>query len=153
MHYVARYATTSAKLATYLARKCRERSPEGEAAPDIAGLVEKIVALGYVNDTAYAELKTAALGRRGYGPRRIGAALRDAGIGTDSAQNIIAASPIDPSAAITTYLRRRRLGPYAKGEQTRETKQRTIAALLRAGHSYDDVITVLSRSPVDEAEG
>jgi len=143
MHYVARYATTSAKLRTYLSRKCRERWPPDEPAPDIEALVTKIAALGYVDDTAYAELKTAALGRRGYGARRIGAALRHAGIEHDTAHEIMAASPIDPATAINTYLQRRRLGPYGQQPRSRESEQRVIAALLRAGHRYDDVTAAL----------
>ena len=36
--YVARFSTSSAKLATYLKRKLRERGWEGESEPDIAAL-------------------------------------------------------------------------------------------------------------------
>lgn len=144
MHYVARYATSSAKLRAYLLRKCRERASTDEPAPDIDALVSKIVMLGYVDDTAYAELKTAALGRRGYGARRIGAALRDAGIERDTAHEIMAASPIDPATAVKTYLQRRRLGPYGTAPRSREVEQRVTAALLRAGHRYDDVTAALS---------
>lgn len=144
MHYVARYATTSSKLRAYLSRKCRERWPTDGPAPDIEALVAKMADLHYVDDTAYAELKTASLGRRGYGARRIGAALRDAGIEHETASEIMASSPIDPATAINTYLQRRRLGPYGQQVRTREVEQRIIAALIRAGHRYDDVTSALA---------
>ncbi|MFA7586267.1 MAG: hypothetical protein WCY11_08755, partial [Novosphingobium sp.] len=52
--YVARFSTTAAKLEAYLARKLRERGWEGETAPDLAALVARFVAVGYVDDAAFA---------------------------------------------------------------------------------------------------
>lgn len=145
MHYVARYATTAAKLGTYLTRKCRERTTDTPPTAAIERIVAKIVALGYVDDAAYARAKAGSHGRRGYGARRIGASLRNAGVAPDTAHDAIATSDVDALTAITTYLRRRHMGPYATAALTRETRQRTIAALMRAGHSYDDIVIALAQ--------
>ena len=79
--YVARFATSAAKLEGYLARKLRERGWEGEAQPPVAALVARFVAAGYVDDAAYARAKSGSLLRRGYGARRVDQALHAAGIG------------------------------------------------------------------------
>ena len=73
--YVARFATSAAKLERYLTRKVRERGWEGESEPQFAALVERYIELGYVDDAAFARARAGSLLRRGYGPRRIGQAL------------------------------------------------------------------------------
>ena len=72
LFYAGRYASTRAKLRTYLVRKLRERGWEGEGEPPVERLVERFSALGYVDDRAFATARADALGRRGYGARRIG---------------------------------------------------------------------------------
>src|SRR5690606_37160311 len=69
--YVARFATSAAKLERYLIRKLRERGWEGESPPDVAAIVSRHTELGYIDDDAYARSKAGGLLRRGYGPRRV----------------------------------------------------------------------------------
>ncbi|WP_245978597.1 RecX family transcriptional regulator, partial [Aurantiacibacter xanthus] len=81
MNYVARFATSSGRLEAYLARKLRERGwEEGEPGPDIPALVADFASRGYVDDEAYARTRSEGLLARGYGARRVGEALRQAGI-------------------------------------------------------------------------
>ena len=84
LHYVGRFATSRAKLLSYLKRKLRERGWEGDAEPDLEGLAGKLVLLGYVDDRAFALSKARSLTSRGYGERRVGQALSIAGIGEDN---------------------------------------------------------------------
>ena len=58
LHYVGKYATTQAKLGTYLNRKVRERGWDGERGADIAMLVEKFAALVYINDAQFSEARS-----------------------------------------------------------------------------------------------
>src|SRR5437879_5650505 len=83
--YAGRYATTRAKLETYLRRKLRERGWAGPGAPPVEQLVARLASLGYVDDRAFAAAKTASLLRRGFGERRVQAALHAAGIGEEDA--------------------------------------------------------------------
>ena len=80
LDYAARYATTRAKLTAYLRRKLRERGWAEADAPAVEALVERFADRGYVDDRAFAVARADALLRRGYGGRRIGSALRAAGI-------------------------------------------------------------------------
>ena len=59
--YVARFATSSAKLDGYLRRKLRERGWAGEGEPPVARLVERFVALGYIDDLAFARARSGSL--------------------------------------------------------------------------------------------
>ena len=82
--YVARFATSGGKLAAYLARKLRERGWQEDAPPpDLAALVERMAAQGYIDDAGFALAKGQGLLRRGYGARRIEGALMQAGIAAE----------------------------------------------------------------------
>jgi SOS response regulatory protein OraA/RecX len=86
--YVARFATSAAKLEDYLRRKLRERGWEGEDEAPVAALVARYVEAGFVDDLAYARAKSGSLLRRGYGQRRIGQALNAAGIAEDVREEV-----------------------------------------------------------------
>ncbi len=134
--YVGRYATTQAKLEAYLRRKIAERGWDDPAEPPIAALVARCADAGFVDDQAFAEARSAALVRRGFGARRIGQALAHAGIARDVAERLL---PVDDDAvaAARAFARRRRLGPYASGPIDDVAKRRGIAAMIRAGHSFE----------------
>ncbi len=146
LFYVGRYATTGAKLKSYLARKVRERGWEGRT-PDLESLVERFKTLGYINDGAFAEARAASLQRRGYGERRVAQALQAAGIGAEDAADANAQTQERAMAAALRFAERKRVGPFAAIEPDREARQRAFAAMLRAGHSMDVVRRVLSASP------
>lgn len=136
LHYVGRFATTRYKLATYLRRKVRERGWVDEGSADIEAIVARCIALGFVDDAAFAEMRSAALTRRGYGTRRIGQALATAGIDRETA----AALAHDDDAALAaaeSFARRRRIGPFAGADADEATQRRWFAAMVRAGHSFE----------------
>jgi regulatory protein len=136
LHYVGRYATTCAKLKSYLRRKVQERGwADGEAA-DFDAIVARCAALGYVDDRAFAEIRAASLGRRGYGGRRIGVALQVAGIDRELVAEVM---PDEDAALVAaeTYARRKRIGAFGETITDPKVRQRQFAAMLRAGHSFD----------------
>lgn len=138
LHYAGRYATTRAKLAAYLARKLRERGWEEEAkTPDLDALVARFADLRYVDDAAYAAMRAASLGRRGYGARRVEENLRAAGVGEADRQQAHHQAAQDKWAAAEAFARKRRIGPYAVEAADRPTQQKQIAAFLRAGHDFE----------------
>ena len=84
--YVGRFATTRARLASYLSRKIRERGWADEAPAEIEAVVERLSGLGYVDDCQYALSKARSLTARGYGPRRVNQSLHAAGIGEEDGE-------------------------------------------------------------------
>ena len=143
LHYVGRYATSRAKVKSYLARKVKERGWEGEA-PNIGALAERLSALGYIDDGAFATARAASLQRRGYGERRVREALRAAGIEEEDAADAKEQTRQGAVEAALRFAKRKRIGPYAAAAADRETAQKAFAAMVRAGHPFEIVQQVLN---------
>lgn len=152
LHYVGRYATTRAKLRAYLGRKVRERGWSGSAHPPVERLAERFGELGYIDDVAFAEARAGSLQRRGFGARRIGEALRAAGIEQEDRERAQEQLEGGEFAAALRFAERKRIGPYAPGETDREARHKAFAAMMRAGHPLDIVRRVLAAGPDDLPE-
>ncbi len=160
--YVARFATTAAKLEQYLTRKLRERGWADKAGIDpdfVPELIARFVEVGYVDDAGYAHSRSGSLQRRGYGRRRISQDLGQAGI----AAEILSEALPDASAARMAALacaKKRGIGPYARvrggGDldrmQLRAMREKHMAAMLRAGHPLDFARELVNAETVEAAE-
>lgn len=151
LRYVARFATSAAKLEAYLVRKLRERGWAGEGDAPVRALVERFVDAGYVDDEAYARSKTGSLLRRGYGKRRIDSALGAAGIGEAHREAARPGHSAQRQAALACA-RKRRLGPYGAPPADRAAREKQIGAMLRAGHPLDMAHELVNSPSVDAAE-
>lgn len=137
LHYVGRYATTETRLSRYLKRKLAERGWDDSDEPDVAGLGQRFAALGYIDNDRYAENKASGLSRRGYGPRRIAAALIADGFSDDAAKRLASSEANDAWDAADRFARRKRIGPYAVDPVIDPAlRERQLAAFVRAGHSF-----------------
>lgn len=149
--YVARFATSAARLDLYLRRKLRECGWEGEGDPPVAATVARYVAAGYVDDAAFARAKAGSLLRRGYGQRRIGQALNAAGIAQSVREDVRAGAGEQRQAALA-LARKRRLGPFGAPPADRAAREKQVAALLRAGHPLDSARFLVDAASVEAAE-
>lgn len=166
MAHVARYATTQAGLARVLNRRVdrwaraageTHDDPEGLAAA-VAGarlavraVVARLVALGAVNDAAFAASRARSLGRAGRSRVAVAAHLAAHGVAKETAQ---AALPDDPAAelgAAVLLARRRRIGPFRRSEADSEIRRRELGMLARAGFPQPVAEAALDMPP-DEAE-
>lgn len=145
--YVGRFATSRAKLAAYLARKLRERGWDGDDAAPIDAIADRLVDLRYVDDEAYASMKSGAMQRRGLGRRRIAEALRQDGI-ADTISQDAAPDAGERWQAAERLARRKRIGPFAQAAPDRAIREKQLATFIRAGHDLD-----LARLWVDAAPG
>ena len=135
--YVGRFATTRAKLRTYLARKIRERGWASQREADVAGLAERLADQGFIDDAGYAMSKARSLTARGYGKRRVSAALRGAGIADEDREEADRHSDGEAVAAALRFAERRRIGPFAASAPTDfKGRERAIATMVRAGHGF-----------------
>ena len=149
--YVARFATSRAKLEGYLRRKLRERGWAGEGEPPVAALADSFVAAGYVDDTAYARAKSGSLLRRGYGVRRVSQALDAAGIDQTVRAGLRPGEGVQRRAALA-LARKRRFGPFGAEMPDRPLRERQLAAMLRAGHPLDKARELVDAASVEAAE-
>jgi regulatory protein len=148
LRYVSRFATTRAKLRSYLACKVRERGWDGSREPDLERIAERFAEQGYVDDSSYAMAKSQSLTGRGYGKRRVLDALRAAGVEEEESAAARDHAEAEAVSAALRFARRRRIGPFAAVEP-RDPKERdkALAAMIRAGHSFEIAKAVIALPP------
>jgi regulatory protein len=149
--YVARFATSRAKLDGYLRRKLRERGWAGEGEPQLEALVERLAAAGYVDDAAFARAKAGSLLRRGYGQRRVSQALGAAGI-TGELRDAVRPGRGAARQAALAMARKRGFGPFGAAVPERALREKQIAAMLRAGHPLDSARELVDAASPEAAE-
>lgn len=147
LNYVGRFATSRAKLRTYLQRKLRELGWDGDAEPPIEALADKFVRLGYVDDRAFALSKARSLTGRGYGARRVQQALTVAGINEEEGAEARSFAEEEAAEAALRFARRRALGPYAVRKPNPQERERALAAMIRAGHGFAIARAILDLDP------
>lgn len=148
--YVGRFATTRAKLRTYLSRKIRERGWDDGPAPDLEAIAERFAEQGYVDDAAYALSKSRSLTGRGYGVRRVEQSLRTAGVEEEDAAPAREHATADRVEAALHFAERRRLGPFASEPADRKARERALATMIRAGHGFGLARAIIDLRPGGE---
>jgi regulatory protein len=152
LFYVGRYATTRAKLASFLNRKIRERGWEGDEDPDVERLVERFSETGLVNDASYALSKSRSLSERGYGGRRVSAALRAAGIHESDGVEALDLADGQAAESALKYARKKRIGPFAAERPDPRAREKALGSMVRAGHSFELARALVDCSPGSEVD-
>ena len=145
--YAGRFATTRAKLKSYLQRKVRERGWDGGPAADLDAIAEHFADQGYVDDAAYALWKSRSLTVRGYGLRRVDQSLHMAGVEDADAAPARDLAQADAVESALHFAERRRLGPFASEAGDRKARDRALSAMIRAGHSFRLARAILDLPP------
>lgn len=146
LHYLARFATTAAHLRGVLMRRVERSarhhgtdSAEGEKLVD--ALIERYARSGLLDDAAYAGARAATLRRSGASARGIRAKLMQKGLDPEQIDAAVRAADEDTEngeiAAALALARRRRIGPFRPAGGRAEAREKDLAALARAGFSYD----------------
>lgn len=160
LHYLERFASSSANLRRVLLRKV-DRSvmhwgcTREDHAAQVDAVIAKLARLGYLNDAAYAEAKVRALHRAGKGSRTIRATLAAKGVGGDhaaAALDALAEDVAEPDLAAAIRLaKKRRLGPFRVQDRD-EMRQKDLAALARAGFDFDTCRRVIEADNAEALE-
>lgn len=158
LFYLERFSASAETLRRVLLRrvdraaKAHDDDP-AEGALLVADLVARYQASGLLDDQRYAEGKSRSLLRRGCSPRAIRQDLARRGVAAtliDDAlqglENDLADSEASlDQAAAEAYVRRRRLGPFRPPELRAQYRDRDMAALGRAGFSWEIARKVIER--------
>ena len=150
--YVARFATSRAKLTRYLARKVRESEwvDESDARTACEAVADRMERLRFLDDRQYAAMRAGAMTRRGLGLRRVKAQLFVDGIADADSGDAIAEAEEQAVAAAVGFARRRRFGPFAvRADDDPKSRERQVAAFARAGHSLALARRILAVPPGD----
>jgi len=137
MHYLERYAATTARLRGVLRRKivlsCRHHGDDPSRFDEMLdAVVAKCVASGLVDDARFAENRAATLRRKGQSARAVAAKLAAKGVPRDLAVLHGTTSDEQELAAARIAAKRKRLGPWSRGDRL-AGRQKDLAALARAG--------------------
>ncbi len=164
LHHLERFASSSENLRRVLERRVlrsarHHGSDPAEAAPWIDALIDRFRRSGLLDDATYAAGRAAALFRRGDSQRAIRGKLAAKGVAPDdidgaldALRDEVAAQTYDDDdgsaadverRAAANYVRRRRIGPHRPPEARAANRQRDLAALARAGFSYDVALAAL----------
>jgi regulatory protein len=151
--YVGRFATTRSNLRFYLARKIRERGWNDVGQPDLEAIANRCAEQGYVDDAAYALAKSQALTGRGYGKRRVIEKLRSAGVDDQHSQAAREHADEEALSAALRFAQRRRLGPFAlAAPRDPKEREKALAAMVRAGHSFALAKAIVGLAPGAEID-
>lgn len=145
LHYLERFPTTEARLRQVLLRRALRDAARLDLDPiEVRGSVDavlrRMIALGLVDDRAFAANRARRLTLAGRSPARIRAALALKGLDDPSiatALREVAVELPDPElVAAIAYARRRRLGPWGQGAGRAERQAKELATLARAGFGF-----------------
>jgi regulatory protein len=158
LHYLQRFATSSANLRRVLMRKVQRAaeahgSDPAEGAAWVEALVARYQAAGLLDDRQYAAAKAASLQRRGTSSRAIRERLAVKGVDRDLISEAVDRLHEEEGgdlAAAAAFARRRRLGPYrgvgvggGRPVDEGERRGKELAAMARAGFAFDTARRIL----------
>jgi regulatory protein len=155
LSYLARYASSAENLRRVLVRRVRRHAPESaqQVRAQIDAIVVRYQESGLLDDAAYAAARVVSLHRRGDSLRAIRARLAAKGVAPEIAAEAVLElrdKAVDPDlGAACAFARRRRLGPFRRGEADR---QRELAAFARAGFSRRIAEAVLACGDLEAIE-
>lgn len=151
--YLQRFPSSVAHFKTVMGRKidrsCRHHADQDKAA--CAALLDKVAAqfaeMGYLNDELYLRGMVNSLRGRGLSSRAIIMKLGQKGLPQDdikTALNIYDEEyESDDVSSALRLCRKKRIGPYGAPDADPAQRQKWLAALARAGFSYDVAVQAL----------
>jgi regulatory protein len=161
LHYLERFATSSANLRRVLMRKVRRSAEAHGTDPEegralIEALIQRFAAAALLDDEGYARARAATLHRRGVSSRAIRGKLGQKGIDGDMATAALgelggSSAELDLAAACN-FVRRRRLGCCRRSGDPADYRDKDLAALGRAGFALDVARRVLACASPDELD-
>jgi regulatory protein len=152
LHYVERFASSAANLRRVLMRRVQRAEHHGSDPAEGAALVEALILRfqqsGLIDDRRYAEAKAASLHRRGGSRRAISARLAQRGVSgpliAATLQALTDEAGDTDLVAACAFIRRRRLGAYRVVAGRPANLEKDMAALARAGFSFEIARKVLA---------
>lgn len=166
LHYLQRYASSAENLRRVLTRKvdrsCAFHNTDpAEFYPVIDALLTRYTQSGLLNDKVYTEGRAASLRRQGRSRQAIVARLGTKGLARADIEAALDAIDADNGAenpelaAAQSLARRKKIGKHNPKPATdpalrQKEKQREMAAMARAGFSYDIARQALETNPDDD---
>jgi regulatory protein len=167
--HLGRYETSAANLRNVLERRIRRAERLADPETGDSGVpaqarewaeaaVERAQRLGLVDDQRFGQALIRRLRRRGTSGRALRQKLLEKGVPEALVRELLEAEADGDEmtagdrelAAAGLYVRRRRLGPFRAASEREPRRKRDLAALARAGFTFDIAARVIdAESPED----
>lgn len=161
LHYLQRFAASTQSLRRVLERRVLKSAAVHDidvetAAGWIDSIIERFTRAGLLDDGGFAEMRARSLFQRGMSTRMIRVKLVEKGLARADIEqalaSLFAGHPTPDRVAAGRFAQRRRLGPYRVNGERATNRARDLAALARAGFSYDVARTVIDAESIDDPE-
>ncbi len=156
LFYLSKYEASTGKVRQMLKRRIDKAAQIGAEIPSettqwIEAVIQKMCALGYINDSRYAENQTRILARQGKSATFIVRKLQQAGIPIEITRSFLDASDESDTDRAYHWLKRHRKGGFRSKQPTdteekRSLFQKDLAALGRVGFAYVTAKEALTHS-------
>ena len=150
LYYLKRFETSTANLRAVLRRRVDEYArwdksfDKAEAYEWVEKIIEEFLALKYVDDVRFAEIKIRNYLVAGKSPRYILGKLKEKGIDDSLTSKLLSEQEYDPFEAALKLARRKKIGPFSSSPETRkERRTKDLGVLVRAGFDYDLAVRIL----------
>ena len=157
--YLNRYAPSISHFRSVLQRKVRRITTQPEELQAAFQLIEheiqRRIDTQALDDQHITEGRIRRFHQRGLSPLIIRQKLRQKGISDTMIDSNLHAFFAEHSRFQTAfnYAKRRRLGPFQTDpERRQQRKKKDLAAMMRAGHSYDICKAIINAATPDEAQ-
>ena len=162
LYYVERFSSTAESLRQVLNRRVHRSAhyhdTDIEEGLDWVGdIVERFQRSGLVDDRLFAQARARSLLQRGNSTKTIRMKLFAKGVSSeliDDALSLLTeeageGGTVEQQAALR-LAKRRRLGPFCDPSRRSENREKHLAALARAGFSYDVALQIIDAENADE---
>lgn len=163
LRYLDRFATSRENLRQVLMRRVQtsnyhHETPLQDGIDWIDELLNKLTDSKLINDRTYAEMRAGALHRKGTSVKIIRMKLLEKGLSNndithalDALEKETQSDNLERDAAIA-LAKRRRLGPWRLPSRREEFKEKDLAAMARAGFSYDLAREIIEAETAEDVE-
>lgn len=154
LYYLSRFDASAGKVRDVLKRRLlRVKMKGGDIPPEADEWIEQIIArmveLQYIDNARYGENQVRQLSAQGKSTRFIAQKLAAAGLDDDTVQGLIETAPGDELSRALRLVQRKKMG-YLRNESVRsDYYKKDLAALGRAGFSYETAVKALKGESED----
>ena len=148
LYYLSRFDASCGKVRDMLKRRILKAQRQQIDIPEessewIEDIINRMVELGYIDDRRYASTQIRILSEQGKSTRFIMGKLNQAGIDSEIIEHLLEESQTSEFDRAKRFVKRKKLG-YLRDESVRaDFYKKDLAALGRAGFSYDTAVKAL----------
>ena len=151
LYYLSRFDASADKVRQMLKRRIAKAAQQGQDIPPetnewINDIVSKVIHLGYVDDKRYGENQVRIMAAQGKSARFMAVKLNQAGLDAEVIETVLSTADTDDLERAKILVERKKMGWMRPENMQKEYYKKDLAALGRAGFSYETASLALKVS-------